>query len=190
MTLDVLLISPSFLTDNGHFTKALHALPGSASSASGTSRPLPWSQTCATRSMRCTSFRTCGTRRPPWSRLAPAGASVPGSIGSSALGARRRLAARMREASACRGSGEQARAFRDKELMKSRLDAAVSARRTTTARAPPPRRARPSDQVPGSSSSPMARGPRTRTSPLRGRGRRGVCRAARPRGERRGVHRG
>ena len=28
MTLDVLLISPSFPTDNGHFTKALHALPG------------------------------------------------------------------------------------------------------------------------------------------------------------------
>ena len=28
MALDVLLISPSFPTDNGHFTKALHALPG------------------------------------------------------------------------------------------------------------------------------------------------------------------
>ena len=128
MTLDVLLISPSFPTDNGHFTKALHAMPGVRVLGVGDQPaaamepevrgaidalhvvPDLWDERSTIESTRA------------W--LAGLGISSldrveclwePGVV----------LAARMREAFGAPGLGvEQAKAFRDKELMKSRLDAA------------------------------------------------------------------
>ncbi len=128
MTLDVLLISPSFPADNGHFTKALHALPG---------------------------VRVLGVGDQPAARMEPEvrdaidalhvvpdlwdeDATVESTrawLGSMGISRVDRveclwepgvvLAARMRAAFGAPGlSVDQAKAFRDKDLMKSRLDEA------------------------------------------------------------------
>lgn len=128
MTLDVLLISPSFPADNGHFTRALHALPGvrvlgvgdqPASSMEPEVRdavdvlhvvPNLWDEAATVDSTRAW-LKQLGVAKLDrveclWE---------PGVV----------LAARMREAFGVPGLRvEQAKAFRDKELMKSRLDAA------------------------------------------------------------------
>lgn len=128
MTLDVLLISPSFPADNGHFTKALHALPGVRVLGVGDQPaaamepdvrdaidalhvvPDLWDEEATVESTRAW-LGSLGVSRLDrieclWE---------PGVV----------LAARMREAFGVAGLRvEQARAFRDKELMKSRLDAA------------------------------------------------------------------
>lgn len=128
MTMNVLLISPSFPTDNGHFTKALHALPGVRVLGVGDQPaaamdpevrgavdalhvvPKLWDEAATVESTRGW-LRGLGIDRLHrveclWE---------PGVV----------LAARMREAFDVPGLRvEEAKAFRDKELMKSRLDAA------------------------------------------------------------------
>lgn len=128
MTLNVLLISPSFPTDNGHFTKALHGLPGvrvlgvgdqpassmepevrDAVDALHVVRDL-WDEGATVESTR-EWLKGLGVRELHrveclWE---------PGVV----------LAARMREAFGVQGLRvDEARAFRDKEFMKAKLDAA------------------------------------------------------------------
>lgn len=126
--LDVLLISPSFPADNGHFTQALHALPGVRVLAVGDQHPssmepavrgaidelhvVPslWREEEVVQSTRewlkGLGVRSLHRVECLWE---------PGVV----------LAARMREAFGVEGlSIEQAKAFRDKETMKSHLDAA------------------------------------------------------------------
>lgn len=132
MTINVLLLSPSYPTDNGNFTKALHALPGVRVLGVGDQAPgamdpevrdaidayLPvrklWDEEATVEETRAW-LKKLGVRPDRVECL-----WEPGVV----------LAARMREALAPdsieRGglTVENAKAFRDKELMKSKLDAA------------------------------------------------------------------
>lgn len=127
MSFDVVLISPSFPEDNGHYTKALHALAGVRVLGVGDQPlgsmpadvrealdehlvvPKLWDEEATVERTR--EWLTQLGIRPDrveclWE---------PGVV----------LAARMREAFGVPGIRvDQARAFRDKELMKQRLDAA------------------------------------------------------------------
>lgn len=125
MTLNVVLISPSFPADNGHFTRALNALPGVRVLGVGDQSPSAmepevraalddhlvvrdlWNEEATVRETR----EWLGSKG-----LQPQRVEClwePGVV----------LAARMRESFDVPGLRvEQARAFRDKEIMKSVLD--------------------------------------------------------------------
>ncbi len=125
MTLNVVLISPSFPADNGHFTRALHALPGVRVLGVGDQSPAAmepevraalddhlvvgdlWNEESTVQQTRDWLGKK-GLRPHRVECL-----WEPGVV----------LAARMREAFDVPGLRvEEARAFRDKEIMKSVLD--------------------------------------------------------------------
>ncbi|QDV07515.1 argininosuccinate lyase [Planctomycetes bacterium Poly30] len=126
MTLNVVLISPSFPTDNGHFTKALHALPGVRVLGVG-DQPLEAMEP----DVRAALDDHLVVRN-LWDEAATVQQTVDW-LARKGLQPHRveclwepgvMLAARMRERFDAPGLRvEQARAFRDKETMKATLDA-------------------------------------------------------------------
>lgn len=127
MSFDVVLISPSFPEDNGHYTKALHALSGVRVLGVG-DQPLASMPADVREAIdehlvvpKLWDEENTVARTREWlTKLGIRPDRVeclwePGVV----------LAARMREAFGVPGlTVDQARAFRDKELMKQRLDAA------------------------------------------------------------------
>ena len=125
--MNVLLISPAFPADNGHFTRALHALPGVRVIGIGDQHPSAMDPDVRD---ALDEYHVVSNLWNEASTVAEAQRFVqsighapdrveclwePGVV----------LAARMREAFGVPGlSVDEAHAFRDKELMKSRLDAA------------------------------------------------------------------